>query len=244
MRRGRATPSGHPGTRRRTVVALGATVAALAVGNVVRSTLLPSALDLPFNLALAGGIVGISATAGVGPEELGLARRDAGAGLRWGGAAFAAVSAVVVGAAVVPATRGLFDDDRAEIGAAELIADVFIRIPFGTVVLEEVTFRGALLALLCRLTSVPRAVLASSLLFGCWHALPAWTSVDENSTVATVAGGSGGGALVVTATVLATTVAGLVFCWLRLRSGSLLAPAMAHLGTNCVPLVAAWALAH
>jgi uncharacterized protein len=32
--------------------------------------------------------------------------------------------------------------------------------------------------------------------------------------------------------VAGTALAGLVFCWLRLRSGSLLAPALAHWASN------------
>ncbi|MET0147296.1 MAG: CPBP family intramembrane glutamic endopeptidase [Ilumatobacteraceae bacterium] len=215
----------------------------IAAGNVVRSTVLSSAMDLPFNVALAGGVVAIASAAGLGTEELGLARRHFASGARWGGAAFASVTAVVVGAAAVPATSGLFDDDRADIGIGELVVDVVLRIPVGTVLVEEVVFRGAILGLLCRLTSVRRAVLGSSLMFGVWHALPAWTSKDDNSNVAVVADSAHGGVLVVVGTVLATTVAGVVFCWLRRRSGSLLAPILAHLATNIVPLVAAWTLA-
>ena len=41
-------------------------------------------------------------------------------------------------------------------------------------------------------------------------------------------------------TVLVTFVAGLVFCWLRFRSRSLVAPILAHLSTNGVALVVAW----
>jgi uncharacterized protein len=39
-------------------------------------------------------------------------------------------------------------------------------------------------------------------------------------------------------------VAGVGFCWLRLRSGSLLAPALAHLATNVVALTLAWLVEH
>ena len=41
-----------------------------------------------------------------------------------------------------------------------------------------------------------------------------------------------------------TFVAGLVFAWLRLRSRSLVAPVLAHVATNGLALVAAWAVAH
>jgi uncharacterized protein len=38
---------------------------------------------------------------------------------------------------------------------------------------------------------------------------------------------------------LATAAAGVLFAWLRLRSGSLLAPVLLHLATNSVGLLAA-----
>jgi membrane protease YdiL (CAAX protease family) len=44
--------------------------------------------------------------------------------------------------------------------------------------------------------------------------------------------------------VAVTFVAGLVFCWLRLRSRSLIAPVMAHFATNGLALAAAWFTVH
>lgn len=44
-------------------------------------------------------------------------------------------------------------------------------------------------------------------------------------------------------TFLATTAAGVGFEWLRRRSGSLAAPALAHLATNSVTFAVAWAAA-
>ena len=43
---------------------------------------------------------------------------------------------------------------------------------------------------------------------------------------------------------VATTVAGVGFAWRRIRSGSLVAPIMAHVATNSVSLVAAWMVVH
>jgi len=45
---------------------------------------------------------------------------------------------------------------------------------------------------------------------------------------------------VVLGSVTVTFVAGLVFCWLRLRSRSLIAPVMAHCATNGLALAVAW----
>jgi membrane protease YdiL (CAAX protease family) len=41
-----------------------------------------------------------------------------------------------------------------------------------------------------------------------------------------------------------TFAAGLVFCWLRLRSRSLIAPVMAHAATNGLALTVAWFAVH
>jgi membrane protease YdiL (CAAX protease family) len=47
-----------------------------------------------------------------------------------------------------------------------------------------------------------------------------------------VLGGATAGSVSVVATVVVTTGAGLIFIWLRERSGSLLAPILAHAGLN------------
>jgi len=46
--------------------------------------------------------------------------------------------------------------------------------------------------------------------------------------------------LLVVGNVLSTAFAGAVFAYLRLRSGSLLAPALAHLATNNISFVVGW----
>ena len=54
------------------------------------------------------------------------------------------------------------------------------------------------------------------------------------------AGGGCGMTLAVGAAVLGTALAGLVFCWLRIQSRSLLAPMGLHLATNSVGYLAAY----
>jgi membrane protease YdiL (CAAX protease family) len=75
------------------------------------------------------------------------------------------------------------------------------------------------------------AVLWSSALFGLWHIIPTLNGLETNelgdqvdsaaATTATVAGA-----------VVVTFIAGIGFCWLRLRSRSIVAPMMAHLAVN------------
>lgn len=233
-----APPCPEQGARR-TLPALALTVGALAAFNVGRAHL-PESWQLPLNVAMAGVVLLLAAWAAVTAAELGLARRDVPRGLTYGAAAFAVVAVVLVAAALVPAADGFFDDDRVEVGPGAMLFEVLVAVPLGTVLLEELAFRGSLLALLRRRLATRPAVLACSALFGCWHIGVALRSADSNTGLTT----SGAGlSLTVLGTVAATSVAGVVFCWLRLRSGSLLAPMLAHVATNSVAFVVAWVLA-
>jgi membrane protease YdiL (CAAX protease family) len=86
------------------------------------------------------------------------------------------------------------------------------------------------------------AVAWSSALFGLWHVLPAGGLAGYNPAVAGALHGAGGQLLVTAAAVAASALAGVLLCWLRLRSGSLLAPVMLHTATNSLAYATAWAL--
>ena len=66
------------------------------------------------------------------------------------------------------------------------------------------------------------------------------TTAAGNGALDALLGLPGGIVLVVAGNVLVTFLAGVVFCLLRIRSGSLLAPALAHLATNDASLVVGW----
>jgi membrane protease YdiL (CAAX protease family) len=223
---GAAGPGIDAGRPERSLSALLATLGWLVAWNLLRSSV-PSLVRPYAGLVVAAGILAIARWAGISWSELGLARRDARRGLRMGLVAFAVITAVIVVAGLVPGVRELFDDSRVDVGPGGLAFRVLVAIPIGTVVVEEVAFRGGLLALLRRRMSTVAAVMTSSVLFGLWHLPP----LDDPS--AALAAG----------TLVATTIAGVGFCWLRLRSGSLLAPALAHLATNSVAYTVAWTLA-
>jgi membrane protease YdiL (CAAX protease family) len=207
-------------------------VAVLGAHNLLGNLVLPSALYVPVNLAVAAALVVVARASGVSWEQVGLGRSSAGRGARVGAAAFLVVAAVLAVAAVTPATRPLFEDDRAaDLSGAALGYQALVRIPLGTVVLEEVAFRGVLLALLRRLASTGGAVAWSSCLFGLWHVVPTIEALRANDLDP--------GFAPVAAAVAVTGVGGLVFCWLRLRGGSVVAPALAHVATNSVALVLA-----
>jgi membrane protease YdiL (CAAX protease family) len=146
---------------------------------------------------------------------------------------FAAITVVVVAAAVV--APDAFVDDRVDVSFGDMLWRALVVIPVGTVVLEELAFRGVLLGLLQRITTTARAVAVSSVLFGLWHVPGVVSGRAADDSVAVVAA-------VALGTVAATTIAGALFTWLRLRSGSLVAPVLAHIGTNSVTFVVAWSV--
>jgi membrane protease YdiL (CAAX protease family) len=150
----------------------------------------------------------------------------------------------VVGFALVSEVRGssqgALDDPRLQVPFLDMVYEVAFNTPLGTVVLEEFAFRGLLLALFLRHTSMWRSVLWSSLLFGAWHILPTLTTAASNGAMEQLASTPAGLVLVVIGNVLSTAFAGAVFAYLRLRSGSLLAPALAHLATNDISFVVGW----
>ncbi len=207
-----------------------ACIAGLAAYDVVRSAWLPGGAHLAVNVAAAAALGGVAIASRLTAAELGLAGGAVASGLRWGGAAFAAVALPVAAAAAVHPSW--FEVDRAQVSGGELLRDVLVVIPLGTVLLEELAFRGVLTGLAGRLMSSGRSLLAVAALFALWHVPGAWKSAFDD--------GWGTAGLASAGTVAATFGAGLAFGWLRQRSRSLLAPSLAHLATNTVPYAAAW----
>ena len=222
------------------MLALGVAAALLAVRNVVGGLWLPGVLYVPVNLALAAVLVALARRAGCSNDDLGLAPGAIRRGAAFGGALAACVAGVIAVAALVPAAHGLFEDERvAGLDGAAVAYHALVRIPLGTVVLEEVAFRGVLLALgVHALGSRPAAVALSSVLFGLWHVVPTLAALDTND----LAAGAASRTAAVAGAVAATAVGGALFCWLRTRSGSLVAPMALHTATNSCSLLAAFAV--
>ena len=223
---------------RRAAVSAGALVLVLAAWNNVIVTRLPSypASYVAANLTAAGVLLAAARASGLSWEELGLARRRLPAGARWGGVCLALVGAGYLAALAVPVVRPLLTDARvAGLDAGELAYQVLVGIPLGTVVWEEVAFRGVLLAALARVLSLRAAIAVSAAVFGVWHVRPTLSALAVND----LAEGPLLTGLAVLLGCLATALAGLVLTWLRLRSGSLLAPALLHLATNSLGTLAA-----
>jgi membrane protease YdiL (CAAX protease family) len=214
----------------RTRLAFGGAVGLLAVSNVVSNRVWPQGY-LVWNLAVAGVLLLVARSAGLTWHDLGLSNRRLRRGLVIGIAAAAAVALVYGAAMAVPAVRAALVDERAAVPLAAVLFVALVRIPLGTVVLEELAFRGVLPALVGG--GWWRATLVSSGLFGLWHVLP---SLGSASAVTATLGTSGA----VVGTVLFTAAAGVVFrAWQR-WSGHLVTPMLLHVATNSLGVVVAW----
>jgi membrane protease YdiL (CAAX protease family) len=218
------------------------TLGLLAAFNVARSFGLPGPPALSVGVLIAA-LVLIAWRTGASLADLGLDRKDAGAGLLYGAGAFGLVLLVLLVAAVIPATNGFLHDSRAQISGERLLYELGVEVILLTAIPEELAFRGVLFGSGQRLWGPWRASLVSSALFGLWHIAPTLQTKLHNQGVGSLAG-SGGRVVEVLGTVAFTFVAGLLFCWLRFRSKSLIAPVMAHLSTNGLALAVAWFVLH
>ncbi len=216
-------------------------IAVLACVNVVDIKVAHAVLVL--GPVCAAGLLALARLAGLSWGELGLGRGTWYRGARWAAVEIAAVAAVFAVGAALPLTRDAFRDSRYHLGWGSALLTAFVLIPVGTVLLEEVAFRGVLWGLLRRLRGTATATIGSSVLFGLWHVLPSLSLATENQAIGDAVGkGSSAQAISVLGTVLFTGLSGVVFCELRRRSGSLLAPAGLHWATNALGVLASAAV--
>ena len=223
--------------------ALALTLALLIASNVIANLAIPSIWYVPWNAAVAVALIAVALRVGdLDLAHLGLGSDDAAAGLRLGGAVGGGILALILLAAVLPVTRTLFVDDVGRIDGAELIVKLLVTLPLGTVLMEEIAFRGCLPALLDSLPgwTTRRSTLTSAGLFGLWHVLPSLDLGSRNETLGSVSDGILGRWVPVAAAVVATAVAGWALMWLRRRSSSVAAPVLVHYSLNAAGIVAAW----
>jgi uncharacterized protein len=213
---------------------IGAAAAVIGYGVLV-NRVVPSEVYVPVNLAAACAAVAAAHALGSSWRDLGLARDRMTAGLKLGGLTLIPIAAAVALGLAIPWTRDFFRDTTI-VGAstAEALYTLLLRIPFGTAMAEELIFRGALLGLYLQRHRPWVAALLSSLVFGVWHVLPTLHSLGTNPGASATQDSPLLQAGAVALVVLATAVAGMFFSWLRLRSGSILAPWLTHTGFNSI----------
>jgi membrane protease YdiL (CAAX protease family) len=194
---------------------------------------LPEHFHVPLGLATSVAVSAFSVEAGFSLEAQGLNPRRAPRGALLGFAAAAPIAVGMVIGARIERLRHYYIDERISNAARGRAAyEVFVRIPLATALPEEMIFRGAALAAISRSHGPITAVTASSFLFGLWHIVPTLRKPQAGSNMHR--------ALRVAGAVAVTSCAGLLLAWLRLRTGSLMAPWVAHGVANAAGFAAAW----
>ena len=168
---------------------------------------------------------------GFHPERMGLA-------LKWGIDLGLVLPAPLFVVLLLPEQSASLKDPRGlgDLSTAGLAYITLVRIPLGTALCVEAAFRGVLFGMLASGVGVRWAIVGSSVAFGLWHVTPTFELMSgsgyfSNPALLAVA---------VAAGLVASTVGGLVFAWMRLRTGSVYAPALTHWLVNSLGAVAAY----
>ncbi|WP_326943512.1 CPBP family glutamic-type intramembrane protease [Amycolatopsis sp. NBC_01307] len=211
--------------------ALVAAVVTLAASTTLANRVLPGWAYPVCGLVAAVILVALARAAGLSWSDLGLRsfRRSALVGL-----AGAGLVAVVFGIALaVPALRTVYQDGR--VGTPDFGQLIWLtcgRILFGTVLIEEIAFRGVLPALLGARDDRWRwpPILGAAALFGLWHYLPA-LAIGRNAAVHAVFGTTPVVVLQILA-MAAAGAAGILLHWWRHKGHGVLASVIVHFTTN------------
>ncbi len=213
---------------------LAAAVFPLAAYAVVFQTVLYVSLPIGLRTRVAPvvtGVVGAALSIGAGLifgfHRVGLVGGDPLTVFAWGVAAVVLVS--VIGMVMLSRDNlrvELADPRLASLSTGHALAQIFVRIPIFTALIEEAFFRGVLHAALIALYPTEIAIWLGAGLFGLWHIGPGLDQAQagEKSRKA--------GVLHTVGTVVATTMAGAFLVWLRIETGSIWAPVAVHAGIN------------
>src|ERR1700738_2478104 len=157
---------------RDTAFAFASAAAPAAYNNVIGAQPWHRRWYAPVNACAAGAAVAAAAASGLTSADVGLGRDTSRPG-RLRSLLPAATTAGWLVAAAVPATRPFLNDKRiTTLDRRGLAYQVAFRIPVGTVLWEEIAFRGVLQAALRRVMSERAAIAVTSGVFGIWHIRP------------------------------------------------------------------------
>jgi membrane protease YdiL (CAAX protease family) len=206
---------------------MGLAVALIAYNNLLNLWRPFHRFYVPINLCAAAGVIGLAlGLLNLRDEALGLTADTLSEAAR-----FALAGLIITGplyvALLSPRWAKLIADRRLEDSSRlEMLYRIFIRIPIGTVLLEEVAFRGVLFVLLVQYGALT-AALISSVAFALWHVVPTLAAARVNRILngftpwRAMTGG-----------VVATFGIGMILVWLRIQTGGLGAPFGIHAAVN------------
>jgi membrane protease YdiL (CAAX protease family) len=225
-------------TRERGWADLAAAGVTLAFGAVSHRYLPERARPAAGALA-AIGLAALALRTGADARDLGCDPEDVLTGLRIGAIAAGAIVAATATARALDRKGTAFRDARVtDASRADAALQLLVRIPVATALVEELAFRGVILGLGARDGDRRRALVVSSIAFGLWHVGSALHPARQRATGEMVSHPGAMVPAVVLGDVVATTVGGFGFGWLRLRSGSIVAPTLAHAALNASAYIA------
>ena len=216
----------------------------LVLINIVNNRVAPQTHYLLWSFGGSVLLLAVGLLDGNSWTDMGLGWRYLLSGVIWAAAAIGLITAVYVVGSLFRRTRAAFHDERmGEMSGGRLMFQALVEVPFGTVLFEEIAFRGVLFAMLARRYGLVWAIVGSALLFGLWHILPSIGTHEQNPALGSVVGeGRKGNILAVLLSVLTTALAGVLFAGLRVFSGSVLAPMGFHWATNGLGYAFSWVL--
>jgi len=173
-------------------------------------------------------LVGIGKLSGLTWTEMGMGKRAIVHGIIWAVGSVVAIALVYAVALMLPGISTVTGDPP---HYRQVLFAALVEVPFATVLLEETAFRGVLFGLVDHDHGAVAATVVSSLLFGLWHIAPSLQD-DGVRPPAWLAGHRLAVPVWMIGTVLFTAAAGVVFCLLRILSGSVFASMGLHWGTN------------
>ena len=219
-------------------------VATLIVLNVVNNRVAPQTHYLLWSFGGSVLLIAMGLLDGNSWTDMGLGWGYLLPGFVWAAASIGLITAVYLIGSAFRRTRTAFHDERmSDLSGGRMVFQALIEVPFGTVLLEEIAFRAVLLSMLIRRFGLVWGIVISSILFGLWHILPSIGTHEQNPALGSVAGqGRRGNIIAVALSVITTAIAGVLFAFLRLISGSVLAPMGFHWATNGLGYAFSWLL--
>lgn len=222
------------------MIQLGFILAILAYG-VILSRVVSERFHFAANIFAASASIFAALMLGLTFSDIGLSLKHIWPGLLVAVFASLAIFVGVILISRIPFAGKYFKSSHSALRSSpsRLAYETAVRIPLSTALTEEILFRGVLLGVLLTYHSTIEAVVISSIVFGLWHISPALNSTNKGYYLDIRQGAILSRIFHVAADVLATSIAGLFFAWLRILSGSILAPWLVHWTINSSALLSA-----